>query len=114
MIKDETMNASLGSSTLSIVKHTEKTITPTSETTNITGVVEINNEEFNASIAIVEDIISQEISQFTITSQNTPVNPPGVVTTLLVEYETITDQDGSIATFLSKFDAIFKKHGIKF
>jgi len=98
-IKDETVNASLGSSTLSIVKHTEETITPTSETTNITGVVELNNEEFNASITIVEDIISQEISQFTITSQNTPVNPSGPVTTVFAEYQTATDQDGSTATF---------------
>ena len=84
-VKDETVNASLGGSSLSITKHTEETITPTSKTTNITGNVGLNSEHFNASITIIEDIITPETSQFTITCQSTPVNPPGPVTTVLAD-----------------------------
>ena len=102
-VKDETVNASLGASSLSITKHTEETITPTSKTTNITGNVGLNSEYFNASITIIEDIITSETSQFTITCQSTPVNPSGPVTTVQAEYQTVIDQDRATATF-SKYD----------
>jgi hypothetical protein len=101
--KDETVTASYGASTLSILKHTEETITPTSKSTSINGTVAINGEQFNTSISIVENIVSPETTQFIITTQSTPITPIGPVTELSAECQLVTDINGSIAT-LSSYD----------
>jgi hypothetical protein len=98
-VKDETVNATFGSASYTITKHTEETSTVTSKTTSMSGSVTINNESCDFSIQFVEEFLTSDSSQISIVSTSTPISPAGETTTLTAEYQIEYNQPGSVATF---------------